>query len=156
MPVSTLAMRMVWAALLTALFAAVLVAIGMFATVAFMDRPQAQFFIGEALAAFGYLLFFNSIVAVPSALIIGLLIEWPKSVIMKSMRGGLAISVIVSMLAGLMLAFTLVEVLIAQLPDLRPRETTRFFASCFAVGGVVSANVWWRIVVKPWRGAADA
>lgn len=93
-------------------------------------------------------------VAIPAALVIGLLIELPKARWLSRRTGHFATHVGSSW----MLAVILAAIFVAATPSGEGLVPSRegaggliFVFAAFSVGGITSAVIWWFLVVKRWR-----
>lgn len=104
----------------------------------------------EALSFIG---FFGTLLALPFAAVLGILVEWPKAYWRRRQaEGGLMPHFLLSVLnrLGLMLAFLAATGGLRSLSQY-DSDGWIFYLVCSVTGGLVSAALWWWLVVCFWR-----
>lgn len=151
--------RSLVAMLLTGLFSPLLLAMG---TAVFFFIIEHSIKKMDGVAAFvGTVWFFGSFVAMPCAVLLGLLVEWPKIKWLMGLkpagiRGSLFLSIAgaeILLLSGLTISAALQPP--SQFSD-GIGEGFLFVAVAAAIGGGCSGAFWWKLVVMPMRRARGA
>lgn len=94
--------------------------------------------------------------ALPSALLLGLIVEVPKAYWLSRRKGHAVFGTAISIVSALAMASAIWWLG----PDNSPSIMWQLFGSSplfpiivYAIGGAVSAAVWWHLVVVPWRAS---
>lgn len=137
----SLLLRMVAASLATGLSSALVLTVVLSAS------------LGFDLTLFVFTWFVGSLVSVATALILGIMIEMPKSYwLSRRDAGGKLLHVLLSITGAQAVCFAWILFDSQQLRTFTPRTADySLLWIAFTVGGLCSALFWWVLVVKPWR-----
>ncbi len=162
MVAAKLVTRMIGATLLTGLISAIIVALVIVLANILVDGRSVQQAANLAAWVLLAALFIGPIMAV----LIAIAAEVPKAIWLSRMSGLLSVHLVSSMIAGVVLYHFLITFLLSRFglippsgaaSDQGPELLSFIYAlGAPAIGGLVSAGVWWWLVIKPWRSSRAA
>ncbi len=160
---ASLFVRIVLAIVFTGVISAVVYA-ALMAGALTLASPELQNNAMSGLLLAGLAALYGAFISIPMAVIGGIMVEWPKAFWLSQREGGGWLHCLISVVSAVILFALVFKMLTASIPGFwgdgpDSREQWAFIAGLFSApvsGGLISAGLWWWMVVVPWRRSRAA